>query len=249
MFALGVGLVWAAACSDSTTTPTTPTAGASSSVTQVLSGDIAPGATPVHTFSLPGTAPLHIMLGSLVGADSLPLGSTVTLVYGIPTTDGLTCTALTKVSTAVALKAQINVLASSGTYCVGLENTGSIAAATHYAIRVIYGTPSDETSAGTIDYTSTVLPGGTTSRTFGASVAGIATITMSDFVPASVSAVGLGVGFQRNDASGCEISATTLATRGATFSVPVDAGKYCVKVFDPGTFTGLVTFTIKISHP
>ena len=249
VFALVLALVWGAACGNGTTTPTTPTTGVATSFTQVMSGDIAPGATPVHTFSVPGTAPLHMMLGSLLGADGLPLGSTVTLVYGVPSTDGLTCTALTKVSTPVALQAQINVTASSGGYCVGLEDTGSVADATHYAIRVIYGTPSDETSAGSFDHTSTVLQGGTTSRTFGASVAGIATITMTDFAPASVAAVGLGVGFQRNDATGCEVSATTLAARGATFSVPVDAGKYCVKVFDPGTFPGLVTFTIKISHP
>lgn len=152
VFALVLALVWGAACGNGTTTPTTPTTGVATSFTQVMSGDIAPGATPVHTFSVPGTAPLHMMLGSLLGADGLPLGSTVTLVYGVPSTDGLTCTALTKVSTPVALQAQINVTASSGGYCVGLEDTGSVADATHYAIRVIYGTPSDETSAGSFDH-------------------------------------------------------------------------------------------------
>jgi hypothetical protein len=189
------------------------------------------------------------MLGSLVGADGLPTGSTVTLTFGVPNADATVCNPLKSVSTPVALKAQINVVASSGGYCLGLADTSGVPGPFHYAVRVIYGTPTDETSAGTVDYTSTVLPGGTTARTFGASTEGVATITMVDFSPASVATLGLGVGFQRNDQSGCEISATTFATRGAQFSVPVDAGKYCVKVFDPGTLTGLTAFTIKILHP
>ena len=119
----------------------------------------------------------------------------------------------------------------------------------HYAIRVIYGTPTDEPSSGTIDYSSSVLPGGTTARTFGASVDGTATITMVDFTPSSVSTLGLGLGFQRNDSSGCELSGAQIVARGASFSLPVDAGKYCVKVFDPGTLTGLTGFTIRIVHP
>jgi hypothetical protein len=215
----------------------------------VLAGDANPGDTPLHTFTLPGTAPLHVMLGSIVGSDGLPLPATVSLVFGVPNTDETVCNPLTTVQTPVALKAQINVTASSGLYCAQFLDTGGISASFHYAIRLIYGTPTDETSSGTIDYSSSVLPGGSTSRTFGAAVEGVATITMVDFVPAGVSTLGLAVGFQRNDSSGCEVSAATVVARGAQFSVPVDAGKYCVKVFDPGTLTGLAGFTIKILHP
>ena len=249
--ALCAGVVGAAGCSDSTTpgTPTNPTAPVATSSTQVMTGDVLPGATPLHTFNLPGTAPLHVLLGSLVGADGLPLPSTVTLTFGVPNADATVCNPLKRASTPVALRAQINLMASPGAYCVGLEDTSGVPAPFHYAIRVIYGTPSDETSSGTIDYSSTVLPGGATARSFGAATDGTATITMVDFSPASVATLGMGVGFQRNDQSGCEVSAVTFATRGAQLSVPVDAGKYCVKVFDPGTLTGLTAFTIKILHP
>jgi hypothetical protein len=240
--------VTAAGCDNSSSTPTSPSTG-TTSVTQVMSGDMAPGDTPLHTFTIPGTAPLHIMLGSLVGTNGLPLGSTIALLYGVPNADNTVCNPLTRVSTPVALKAQINVTASAGLYCVALADTASVPGAAHYAIRIIYGTPSDTDAAGTIDYVSTVIPGGTTSRTFGASTEGTATITMNDFQPPGVATLGLAVGFQRNDNTGCEVSAATFAARGAVFNVPVDPGRYCVKIFDPGTLTGLTTFSIKIAYP
>lgn len=243
-----VGVVWAAACGSSST-PTTPTTTSRTSSVQVVAGTLSPGDTPSSTFQLPAGAPLHIMFASLTDSSNRPLGSTVTLTYGVMAADGVTCLALTRVPATAALKAQINVLASAGQYCVGLEDTASVPGPANYDIRVTYGTPSDETSSGTITYASSVVPGGSTSRTFGAAADGVATITMDSFSPASVAALGLAIGIQRNDGTGCEITAAALATPGAQVSIPVDAGLYCIKVFDPGTLTDLTTFSLRILHP
>jgi hypothetical protein len=72
---------------------------------------------------------------------------------------------------------------------------------------------------------------------------------MDTIDPSSVSTLGLGLGFQRNDGSGCEIASAVIATRGTQFSMPVDAGKYCVKIFDPGTLASPASFTLRILHP
>ena len=72
---LCAGLVSAAGCNSSTTTPTTPTT-AATSFTQVLSDDINPGDAPIRTFSLPGVAPLHVMLGFAEMASDVDLEPT-----------------------------------------------------------------------------------------------------------------------------------------------------------------------------
>jgi hypothetical protein len=245
------GMLAAAACDSSTppTQPTQPTTPGSTSVTQVLTGTIAAGVTPFHSFTVPSGAPLHMMLGSLTSPAEVPLGSTVTLVYGVPATDGVTCKPLAKVSTTAGLKAQFNVLASAGEYCLAMENVGSVPEGSLYAMRVIYGTPNEDTSAGIIEYTSSVLAGGATARSFPAAVDGTAFVTMVDILKANVSALGVAVGFQRNDGSGCHVSLAYVAPRGFSASIPVDAGRYCVKVFDPGTLSEAVGFTVRIVHP
>lgn len=243
---LVVGLVPGWGC-NSATTPTST--GGLTSATQVFSGTVAPGETPFSSFTLPATQPLHIMFASLTDAAGVPLGSTVTLQFGVLTGIGGTCDALTSASAQAALRAQINVTASAGSFCVALADTGSVPVTANYSIRVVYGTPSDETNSGTITYDSSVLPGGFTARSFGAAVAGTATLTMDTFSPASVASLGLGVGIQRNDGSGCEVSTQTTVTRGGVLQVPLDAGRYCVRVFDLGTLTDTATFSLRILHP
>jgi len=188
------------------------------------------------------------MFGSLVDAAGIPQGANVTLVYGIPTSDGLGCQSLTQVSTSAALKAQINVVASSGQFCVALADTGGVAAGSKFAVRIIYGTATNTTGAETFTYASSVLPTGATSRSFESS-AGTVTATLESFSPASVPTLGLAIGFQRNDGSGCEVSSAMVASRGTAFSLPVDTGRYCVRVFDPGTLTDVATFSVKVVHP
>ena len=240
----------AAGCDSSGSTPTTPsTPSGSTSFTQVMAGTITAGTPIFHSFSLPSTAPLHMMLGSLTSPTEAPIGATVTLVYGITATDGVTCLPLTKVPATAALQAQINVTASKGEYCLTMEDLGAVPDGSLYSIRVIYGTPNEDNSAGDIPWQSSVLAGGTTSRSFPASVGGVATVTMDSIPDPAVSNLGLAIGFQRNDGSGCNVTFAYIAPRGFSAAVPVDAGRYCVKVFDPGILTKTAVFSVKISHP
>jgi len=240
-------LVTAAGCNN---TPTTPSgSGTRTSATLVFAGTIAPGETPVHSFGLPGALPLHMNFGSLTNSAGLPVGTSLTLRFGILAANGIDCNQLTAVTGPAALQSQINVSASGGTYCVSLLDTGALPATSNYAIRVTEGTPTFTTEAGTLDYSSSVEPGGFTARSLDATAAGTVTVFVDAFAPASVPSLGVGIGFQRNDGSGCELSVAATATRGSQFSGPVDAGRYCVKVFDLGTLTGTTTFSLRIAHP
>jgi hypothetical protein len=244
---LCAGLAVAAGCGNSPTTP--GSSGGLTSATQIYTGTIEPGDTPSHPFSLPGAQALHVLLASLTDVNGLPTGTTVSLRLGIQEQITGPCNPLSSVSTTAALKAQINVTASVGVYCVMLGDTAALAGTTNYSIRVLYGTFTDEAGSATLDYISTVVPGGSTSRSFGVRSSGTATLLIDGFSPASVSAIGVGIGIPRADGSGCDLTYATQAVRGAQASQPVDPGRYCVKVFDPGTFTQTVAFNTRIDHP
>jgi len=218
-------------------------------VTQVFSGTVAPGDKPSHVFSLPGAQALHVLFGSLTDSTGQPLGIPLTLQFGIIPAIGEGCSPLTSATSPAALQAQINLSVSASSYCASLVGTEALTTTANYSIRVTYGTPRDTLEEGTIEYSSTVEPSGFTSRTFEATSSGSVTVVVDAFGPASVASLNVGLGFPRNDGSGCELSVAANATRGAAFSVPVDLGRYCVKVTDPGTLTGTTTFTLRIIHP
>jgi hypothetical protein len=245
------GVLACAACDSSGSSPSTPTtpSNVSTSFTQVMFGTIEGGKTPFHSFTVPSTAPLHIMLGSLTTPAEVPLGATATLVFGVTATDGVSCLALTKVSATPALKAQINVTASKGEYCLALEDIGAVPVGSLYAIRTIYGTPNDDTESSVVEYTSSVLANGATSRSFATALDGTVGVSLTAISPASVAALGVALGFQRNDGSGCHITVAYTAPRGFSTTQPIDAGRYCIKIFDPGTLTDPAAFTVRIVHP
>jgi hypothetical protein len=244
---LCVGLAVAAGCGNNPTSP--GTGGLATSATQIYSGTIAPGDTPSQPFSLPAPQTLHVMLASLTNQSGFPTGTPVTLRLGVQATLLDPCSPLASVSTTAGLQAQINVTASAGVYCVALADTAGLAGPTNYSIRVLYGTFSDEPGSATLVYESLVVPGGSTSRNFGVRSSGRATLLIDAFAPASVSAIGVGIGIPRSDGTGCDLALATVATRGSQASQPVDPGRYCIKVFDPGTFTQTVTFSARIDHP
>lgn len=247
LLAVCAGVTALGACDTTPTTPT-PTSNPITSATQVFSGSIVPGDTPNFTFSVPASSPLHIMFGSLTSLTGAPLGSAVRMTLGLQNTSN-GCDALTSVTTTAALRAQINIIASAGAYCVQLTDTTGVPVPANFSVRLIYGTPSDASSAETITYSSTVAPGGFTARTFPVAAAGNTTIIMDLLTPASVPTLGLALGFPRQDGSGCEVTTAISAARTAQLTVPTDPGKYCVKIFDQGTLTDVTGFTIRIVHP
>jgi hypothetical protein len=63
--------------------------------------------------------------------------------------------------------------------------------------------------------------------------------------------VGLGVGIPLGDGSGCVLSRSveTVAGNAAQLELSVDAGSYCVQIYDPGTLTTVVPFSINLVYP
>ena len=87
------------------------------------------------------------------------------------------------------------------------------------------------------------------SRSFVASTDGVVTISLDQIAPATVSSLGVGIGIPKNDGAGCELTTAVIASPGTQFTASVDAGKYCVKIFDPGTLTDTAVFTLRLIHP
>ena len=110
-------------------------------------------------------------------------------------------------------------------------------------------TPVADTEALVREFTSLVIPGGSASREFEVAAAGTIAVTLKSTTPAGVT-VGLGVGIPRSNGS-CALSAAveTVAGTSAQLSISADSGAYCAKVYDVGTLTAPVPFTIAISRP
>ena len=99
------------------------------------------------------------------------------------------------------------------------------------------------------EFSSLVVPGGAASPAFTLATAGTIAVTLSSTMPAGTT-VGVGIGIPRANGS-CALSAAVETTAGsaAQIAVAADTGPYCAKVYDPGTLTAPVPFTISISRP
>ncbi|MGB7219537.1 MAG: hypothetical protein WBD07_12110 [Vicinamibacterales bacterium] len=101
-------------------------------------------------------------------------------------------------------------------------------------------------------FASGLVPLGTSSRTFDAAKAGSVTITLTSSGPPTDVTLGLGVGIPTPGASaGCSLTTAVNMPPSTTpqITVQVDAGKFCVKVFDTGTLTAQTFFSVTIVRP
>jgi hypothetical protein len=190
---------------------------------------------------------VRVSLGSLTDANGTPLPQSLRLIFGVP--QGTGCGPIQEATTPAGLSTHLQVLVAGGTYCVSVADVGQLSSTATFGVRITLGDPSTRAGAGTVTYAQTVLPKGSTSRTFDASLRGNVTILFDTIDPASVSSLGLGVGFPRADGGGCVLNQTYTGTRGAQFTFPVEAGTYCLQVSDPGTLTGPAQFSLRIQHP
>jgi hypothetical protein len=105
------------------------------------------------------------------------------------------------------------------------------------------------TSPVTETFASQLFVGGSSSRSFTAVKAGTATVTLTS-AGTSTTKVGFGIGVPDVLGSGCLFTRSNeAAAAGTSFSLPVDAGTYCVRIFDTGTLTSNITFSITIVRP
>lgn len=111
-------------------------------------------------------------------------------------------------------------------------------------------TPTPDTTKS-VTWSTNVANGGATSRSFTTTRSGTVSVTLQSFAGSTTLAAGLGVGIPLGDGSGCVLSRSVEATAGATaqLELAVDAGNYCVQVYDPGTLTQPVGFTILLVYP
>jgi hypothetical protein len=106
-------------------------------------------------------------------------------------------------------------------------------------------------SPSTNEFSSELAVKGATSRAFSATQTGTVTVTLQE-AGAAGTRVGLGIGVPYvSTVAGCSLnkSITTVAGSSPQIIEVVDAGRYCVAVFDPGTLTAPIGFKITIVFP
>jgi hypothetical protein len=109
--------------------------------------------------------------------------------------------------------------------------------------------PTTPTGPVTETYNTQVWPGGFASRTFVVTTSGTVSVTLTTATPADAT-LGLVVGVPQG-IGGCAPTSTVSARASSTPQIVLtaDKGVYCTMVYDLGTLTDPVSFTIKIEHP
>lgn len=101
----------------------------------------------------------------------------------------------------------------------------------------------NETFTGTIP-----LGGSSETHNFTASKRGEYSVTINTMTPPTGSLVG--VQFGQQSTSGCLVITTNAGQIGKpALTGPIDAGNWCVTVYDVGTLAQSETYTLTISHP
>jgi hypothetical protein len=104
-------------------------------------------------------------------------------------------------------------------------------------------------SPATETFASTLTELGTATRSFVASKSGTVTVTLTSVTPSVV--VGLALGIANSNGTGCSLSMSKNTLPGSVpqFTTAVDAGDYCVTIYDVGNLTGQVRFSVTLVHP
>jgi hypothetical protein len=110
--------------------------------------------------------------------------------------------------------------------------------------------PTTPSSPVTETFSSNLVVQGSVWRIVTASQAGTLTATLTTTNQPSV-VVGVAMGLRNGATTGCLLNNSTTAAAGSApqLSAQVDAGDYCVKLFDVGTLTTPMSFTLTIVHP
>jgi hypothetical protein len=109
--------------------------------------------------------------------------------------------------------------------------------------------PTIPTGPVTETYNTQVWPGGFASRTFVVTTSGTVSVTLTTTTPADAT-LGLVVGVPQG-IGGCAPTSSVRARASSTPQIVLtaDKGAYCTMVYDLGTLTDPVSFTIKVEHP
>lgn len=111
-------------------------------------------------------------------------------------------------------------------------------------------TPTTPTGPTTAIFASRLTPNGAVSRSFGATTAGTVTVMLTNAAgPSTV--VGLGIGVPTTGVARCALSTAISTASSSTpqIAAAVDAGQYCVTVYDLGTLTSPIDFSVTLVYP
>jgi hypothetical protein len=244
-----MALVAAVGCEETPVTPTPPL----SATTQIFGGTLSVQDSAFFSFSLTTESRVDLTFASLTPT---PLGEAMSeaLELGLGTPRGTGCETSETRLTSPALQAQLSLVLQPGTYCTNLRDPGSLPGASDFVVRIVQTPTSLEPPAGedptTATFESTVAAGGSTSRSFTASQAGVVRLTLERTGPPDNTVVGLGVGIVRANNT-CGLSRQVTAAPGASpqLELPIDSGVYCVRVFDVGNIVDTLPFVLRVVHP
>lgn len=106
-------------------------------------------------------------------------------------------------------------------------------------------------TTASVTWSTALATGGASSRSFKTTRRGTVSITLQTIGGSTTLRAGLGVGIPLGDGTGCVLSRSVETTAGSTaqLELTVDAGEYCVQVYDPGTLTQPVSFTVLLVYP
>ena len=109
--------------------------------------------------------------------------------------------------------------------------------------------PTAVESPVTVTFASSLYAKGTVTRLFTAAQAGAVTVTLDSLGQPVV--VGLALGLTRADGAGCHGTTSVDTTAGSSPQIAsqVDAGNYCVSIYDVGNVSDPVAFSITLVHP
>ena len=246
--ALAVMLV-ASACESSN--PGDPSPITPPSTTDAFAGTLAPGASAFYSFPIFVDGSVRLTLASVTEGTSTSgaaLSPTLTLGLGIPS--GTDCATFATISASPALVPQVDGYGVvPGTYCVRIADSGSLTATSSFLIRMVYPNPpninvGDDKSD---QFDTTLAVGGFSSRTVLATKTGNVQVRLQS-LGSTASRIGVGFGVARFDGT-CAFTRSMETGPGGSFSLPVAAGQYCLRVFDVGTLTAPTGFNIAINYP
>ena len=112
-------------------------------------------------------------------------------------------------------------------------------------------TPTPTPTTTTVTFASNLAMGGSSTRSFEVTRGGVVSVTLISVGGSTTLKVGIGVGIPLADGSGCVLSRSVETVSGTTaqLELNVDIGKYCLQIYDPGTLTGVVPFSINLVYP
>jgi hypothetical protein len=249
--ALGLMTMVAAMSTACAADPTAPTPSPLPQSLEVYTGVLSPGGSVSRFVSLNSQTSMQVMFaGAVTGSPKRSVSPTLRLE--LQAWDGSQCVEKYVNDTAPRMTAALHAYLDQGSYCVALSDPlGSLTEPVEFVLRVaapaLIRTGLD---GGTAEFTSTVIPGGTTDRTFLASQQGQVALTLTG-LSAGDTEVGLGLGVMANDGGGCRLTQIVYTRPGTSpqLTTRVDAGSYCAMVFDTGNLVRPETFTMTIVYP